>query len=51
MSILFADEITQAQHYTKQTLVKRWMILILYLCGYCSILNIWCRQTVIQTPL
>ena len=29
MSILSADDITQAEHYTKQTLVKRWLILML----------------------
>ena len=31
MSILSADDITQAEHYTKQTLVKRWLILMLYI--------------------
>ena len=25
-----ADDITQAEHYTKQTEVKRWLILMLY---------------------
>ena len=30
MSILSADEITQAEHYTKQTQVKWWLILMLY---------------------
>ena len=30
MSILSADNITQAEHYTKQTLVKWWLILMLY---------------------
>ena len=30
MSILSADDITQAEHYTKQTLVKRWLILMQY---------------------
>ena len=35
MSILSADDITQAEHYTKQTLVKRWLILMLYcVCMY-----------------
>ena len=27
---LSADDITQAEHYTKQTVVKRWLILMLY---------------------
>ena len=31
MSILSADDITPAEHYTKQTLVKRWLILMLYI--------------------
>ena len=30
MSFLSADDITQAEHYTKQTEVKRWLILMLY---------------------
>ena len=30
MSILSANDITQAEHYTKQTLVQRWLILMLY---------------------
>ena len=30
MSIWSADDITQAEHYTKQTLVKQWLILMLY---------------------
>ena len=30
MSILSADDITQAEHYTKQTVVKQWLILMLY---------------------
>ena len=30
MSFLSADDITQAEHYTKQTEVKQWLILILY---------------------
>ena len=34
MSILSADDITQAEHYTKQTLVKRWLILMLYHSAY-----------------
>ena len=33
MHILSADDITQAEHYTKQTLVKRWLILMLYSIG------------------
>ena len=31
MGILSADDIAQAEHYTKQTLVKRALILMLYL--------------------
>ena len=31
MSILSSDDITQAEHYTKQTLVKRWLIFMLYI--------------------
>ena len=31
MSILSADDMTQAEHYTKETLVKRWLILMLYI--------------------
>ena len=30
MNFLSADDIAQADHYTKQTVVKRWMILMLY---------------------
>ena len=30
MIILSADDITQAKHHTKQTLLKRWLILMLY---------------------
>ena len=43
MSILSADDITQAEHYTKQTLVKRWLILMLYISSRhakCHFLNI-----------
>ena len=31
MSILSADDIAQVKHYTKQNLVKQWLILILYI--------------------
>ena len=52
MSILSADDITQAEHYTIQTLVKRWLILMLYprtffhisysfVCSYLTILSLY----------
>ena len=34
MSLLSADDITQAEHYTKPTEVKRWLILMLYVSVY-----------------
>ena len=34
MSILSADDITQAEQYTKQTLVKQWLILMLNIYTY-----------------
>ena len=30
MGFLCADDITQAEHYTEQTLIKQWLILMLY---------------------
>ena len=44
MSILSADDIIQAEHYTKQTLVKRWLIFMLY-----TLLKALCLATLIFT--
>ena len=35
MSFLSADDITQAEHYTKQTVIKRWLILMLCILIIC----------------
>ena len=51
MSFLSDDDITQAEHYTKQTEVKRWLILMLY-SVYCTprvvLLHctLWCVKNV-----
>ena len=39
MTFLSADDITQGEHYTKQTEVKRWLILMLYQYAQFSIIN------------
>ena len=36
---LSADDITRAEKYTKQTVVKRWLILMLYSCDLWQSLN------------
>ena len=39
MSILTAGDITQAEHYTKQTLVKRLQILMVYMLNNINMNN------------